>query len=416
MTSGSLGRKIDHNLDPVKLLAAACELVSAEGLAGLTLRPLALHLDVSVYSLSSRYGARDDIIAAIIVAARTEDGAYLAQWRTRLAALDRVSAAMAADIAAAILDDMAGKHRAMATLFLELLQASAWDLAIRAPFDLWLAERAGFWAELGAKAQMPQAIVAAGLLHGYMIDELAHSVALADWAAYGMLRKLGLNRLFGGFAPSADGAAEAALFRTLFDELEYKLSELSVVHGASITADWRGDVAQAAARLITARGVGAVTHRAVAAKSNVKATTLAYRFPTQEDLVVGGLEYIIARLLKRMSPEGDVTADHLLGADPEFDVGRATFAVALSAPRMARLKPCSADMRRQRGVNLRKVLASRAEPGVEFDALSSQAISISLVGLSMTLHGEPDHHAAQLAQALSIAEDRGRSAMRAPTT
>ncbi|MBY0242399.1 MAG: TetR family transcriptional regulator [Burkholderiaceae bacterium] len=44
------------------MLEAACRIVGAEGLAGLTLRPLAVMLGVSVTVLTNHYGSRADML------------------------------------------------------------------------------------------------------------------------------------------------------------------------------------------------------------------------------------------------------------------------------------------------------------------------------------------------------------------
>jgi len=378
---------------------------------GLTLRPLAARLDVSVSTLTNRFGSRDEIIASITGAARADDAAHLARWSQRIATLPALSSSIAADVAEAILDDMAGVGRQTSVLFLELLQACAWDQPLRGAFAAWLAERTAFWANLARRAHVPQPAIDAGLVQGYMVDELVHTLALGDWPAYRILRKLGLNRLFSGFARPTPPNGDAELFNTVFRELEYQPAALSVVHGAPITADWRGAVAKAAAHLITTRGAGAVTHRAVATESQVKTTTLAYRFPTQEDLVVGGLEYIIARLLRRMDEdESQVIRRANSESDPGIDIGRATFAVALHTPHMERLKPCSADMRRCRGINLIKFLKRQSPNQSGLDDLSAQAMSVALVGLGMTLNPDSDRIEDRMRQGLKCAIDWARQA------
>jgi AcrR family transcriptional regulator len=63
------------------LLAAACGIVAGQGIGGLTLRPLAGALGVSVTVLTHRYGARAGILAAICKAAAEQETAWMDGWR-----------------------------------------------------------------------------------------------------------------------------------------------------------------------------------------------------------------------------------------------------------------------------------------------------------------------------------------------
>lgn len=367
-----------HRPDASDVLAAACALVSEAGLAGLTLRPLAQRLGVSVSVLSNHFGARSEIIAAIVEAAIVEDALALAPWTQRVAALSPLEPLIAADLAEAALEELTVRGRGRSLLFTELVQAGAWDSEVRAPAARWASERARFWTLLGAGAGLPEGLLEIGFLPGYILDELVFSLVLADSGPYRLLRRLCLRRLFSGIVPIGDATTETRLFDVLFEALEDPAAPLGVDHAAPTPSDWRGRAALASAELITSRGVGAVTHRAVAAAAEVAPATLGYRYPTQETLVVAGLEYIISHMLGALRAS-DYEATFI---PPSLDIGRATFAVAIAAARMTRLAPCTADMRRRRGINLRRVLEKLALPGLAMDALAAQVLAIGFIGLS----------------------------------
>jgi AcrR family transcriptional regulator len=374
------------------LLAAACGIVAQNGWAGLALRPLAESLDVSVTVLSNHYGTRADVVAAVCRAAHGEEQRVFAGWRATLEKLDTLSPALAADLADTIVQELAMRHRDFSLLFMEMLQSGGWDEALRASFSPWLEERMRFWALLGARAGLPPALTDSGWLGGYFIDELAFSISLDHQPAYRMLRRLCLRRLFSGVSASAaTGAEDGAMFAVLFDALDYREGEIAVGHGVDVPADWPGRAARACAIALTERGVGALTHRAIAAEAGVPHTTLIYRFATQQDLVVAGLEFIISHVLRAVD-EGELSGD--LSAAPDrmnsfgdhgLDVGRATFALAIAAARMPRLAPSAADMRRRRGINLLKILhrVSPALPGI--DMFAAQIASVGLIGYTCTL-------------------------------
>lgn len=374
------------------LLAAACGIVAQDGWTGLALRRLADCLDVSVTVLSNHYGTRADVVAAVCRAAHDEEQRIFAGWRATLARLDTLSPALAADLADTIVQELAVRHRDFSLLFMEILQSAGWDEPLRTAFAPWLDQRMRFWAELGARAGLPPAMTGSGWLGGYFVDELAFSISLDQQPAYRMLRRLCLRRLFAGVsAPAETGAEDDAMFAALFDELDYREGEIAVGHGVDVASDWPGRAARACAIALTERGVSALTHRAIAAEAGVPHTTLIYRFATQQDLVVAGLEFIISHVLRAVD-EGELSGD-LAGAPDRMndvgehglDVGRATFALAIAASRLPRLAPSAADMRRRRGINLVKILRrlSPALPGI--DMLAAQIASVGLIGYACTL-------------------------------
>jgi len=367
------------------LLTAALNIVAVQGFSGLTLRPLAKQLGVSPSYVTSRFGTKAMVLHHIMETARWRGAQHADVWTRRLGPIDHFGPDQSADICETILDDIVFNFGPLYTLHLEALQACAWDEAVRESLQGWLQDQSDFWAQMGAKFGAPDEVLAAGLFHGYIIDELAYSLCLSRTPAYRLMRKLTLLRFFSGFTTPVDMEASGKLFFQVFAELGYDASALRVLHGAALSQDWPGRVVQAAARLITTKGVSAVTHRAVAALADVKPTTLAYRFVTQEDLVIGGLEHIIARLITRMDdPTGAPSPSGTEDSDPGFEISRATFAVALAATRLDRLKPCAADMRRRRGINLVKVVDRRFPDGDGLDAASAQALSSGLAGLLMT--------------------------------
>ncbi|WP_170976664.1 TetR family transcriptional regulator [Massilia sp. HP4] len=373
--------------EPRQLLNAACRIVADGGWAALTLRPLAESLEVSVTVLSNHYGTRADVVAAICAAALAAEEHLFGGWHAMLARLGPLDAATAADLGDTILEQLAVAERSRSLLFLEALQASSWDDELRAVFAPWRDARMGFWAGLGRQASMLPEVADSGWLGGYFIDELAYSICLHHLPSYRMLRRLCLRRLFGA---ARTGSGEASLFAALFEGLDYQDGEIAVSHGAQIAADWPGRAAQASALALVERGVSALTHRAIAAAAGVPHTTLSYRFPTQHDLVVAGLEYIISNVMQAVGGGEDAaepprTLARLRTGEGGLDVGRATFALALAAARMPRLVPGAADMRRCRGINLLKLLQRETPPLPGLDLLAAQVASIGLIGFTHTL-------------------------------
>lgn len=407
------------------LLAAACAIVRAEGLQGLTLRSLAQRLDVSVTVLTTHYGNRSDLLAAICRAAAGREARHMDAWRGLFEGLERVPPTLAASLAEAILDEQATELADVAVLYFELLHACAWDESVRGALEDWTARRRGFWDAFGRGAGISAALVDSGWWHGYMIAEGFYGLALDGDPAYRLLRRLGLQRLFAGgiaqeeHAPDGKGGLFAggiaqeqhapdgmeSLFAggtaqeeyapdgKVFDGLGERMRHAERPAGEAVAAPaWVAAAARACGIRLAMQGVGALTHRAIAADAGIAHTTLSYRFPTQHDLVVAGLESITAHIL------GAVDADSLDGVHrlrtegdgAQLDLARANLAVALAARRMPALLPHVAHMRSRRGVNLAKVLRRYLPQARGVDALCAQVVSLGLTGLTNAAPpGEP---------------------------
>lgn len=368
------------------LVSAACGIVSRDGLAGLTLRPLAEALDVSVTVLTSHYGARADVLAAVCKAAGEQDQLIMAKWRGILSVLDTLSPAIAAELAESMLEELATHHRGLAALYLELLHAGTWDAAVAPMFAAWADARRSFWDGFAERAGMAPELLASGWWHGYVIAELAYGMVLGPVTSYRTLRRLCLRRLFaGGVAGRAD-AGDAALFALVLAQMQAEDGSVAGVGDAGREPAWAAAAARACGRWLAAQGVHGLTHRAIAAEIGIAHTTLSYRYPTQRELVIAGLESIVAHI--RFAVDADSLTElqrlRVEGDGKQLDLARANFAVALAAARMPELAVYTADMRSRRGNNLVKVFMKYLPQAQGIDALCAQVISMGLTGLTNT--------------------------------
>lgn len=371
------------------LLEAATTLVAQEGFAGLTLRPLAGALGVSVSSLSNRYGSREGIVNQVLREAAAEDRHDLAAWAHLGDQIQTGAGRTLADLAETLVDHLATTRRDRSVLFLECVQASGWDAHVQDALADWRRVRADVWNGFARRAGVPEDVIESGLVEGYFVDELAYSISLTRLPAYRATRRLCLRRLFTNPLPEAGrgdtASSEAVLGEALYDLLGEDAAAPSVVHGVALPQDWRLTAARCCAVLMTRQGVAGVTHRSVAALADLKPTTIAYRYPTQEDLVIAGLEYIITNLLTSVGSVEARKSGELVAPDPMegLDVGRATFAVAIAAIRITGLVPCAADMRRRRGINLLRLLQSRSSDYAQMDRLAAQTLAVGMIGAAM---------------------------------
>ncbi len=362
----------NKNADLQPVLRAALKLVAAEGLKGLSLRPLAELLDTTAPALIRRFGSKDELVAALIDIAIAEDGAFLDGWLARIRALDVRNGATMVEVADAVLSDLAGPEAARTRFYCELLQAAASRPEIAVPVAAWSTRRRAFWT---AAAEGLDLAEAGDILHGFSIGEAAYGLVLEDVAAYRWLRRLNLRRLCQGLIPPREEAAremrEYAVFRAALDDLFGDRAATPPM------TEWQAKAAGHISQLIIAEGADAVTHRAIAARAGLANSTLAYHFPKQEDLLRAGLDDIVARVRRAT---GNTASD----APPDFNLtavqsGRATFALALAAAHMPSLKAVAADLRRQRGENSVHYYERQYGERV-FDVLACQALSLTAMG------------------------------------
>lgn len=360
--------KTAADLQPV--LRAALRLVAADGLKGLSLRPLAEQLGTTAPALIRRFGSKDELVAVLVEVAIAEDAAFLDSWLARIRALEVRDGAVMVEVADAVLSDLAGPEAPRTRFYCELLQAGASRPEIAAVVAAWSSRRLAFWTAATEGLDLAEA---GEILHGFSIGEAAYSLVLDDVAAYRWLRRLNLRRLCCGLIP-ADATRDLrqyAVFRAALDDL------FGDQDASAPMTEWQAKAAGRISELIIAEGADAVTHRAIAARAGLANSTLAYHFPRQEDLLRAGLDDIVVRVRRAT---GNAASD----APPDFNLtavqsGRATFALALAAARMPSLKAVAADLRRQRGEN--SVFYYERQLGERvFDVVACQAISLTAMG------------------------------------
>jgi DNA-binding transcriptional regulator YbjK len=362
------------DIETGRLLQAAMELVSANGLRAFTLRPLAAKLETTVSALTYRWGAKGALVTRVIEAACAEDVAFLDIWLARIQAVSQPVSGLFADLIDTVFDDLAGAHVLRQQFYCELLQGAISRPDVVAPLQSWMDRRLSFWVSASQHLGRPDLAKA---LHAYCTDEAAHGLALGDQPAYRWLRRLCLRRLCAGAAP--DAGADLELFAAFYGALGEATPSTDERYASSSREGVRGRAARHISTLIIREGADAVTHRGVAAEAGLPSSTLSYHFPRQEDLLRAGLEDIIVRLQSAAdsAPDGPLTG---AAEQTQAEMVRATFAVALAATRMPNLKSFAADMRRRRGENLHKLVNRHAPADAKIDRLTAQSMAIEGIG------------------------------------
>jgi AcrR family transcriptional regulator len=360
---------------------AAFDMIVSQGLAELTLRPLADKVGLSLTALTQAMGSKEQLIARLIESAMAQDAAFRAGWLAQMQAMAPILPTMRAVLAETILDDWVGHHRHLVCLLLDLVQEAGRQAGggtgPTAPaLNRWLDEAGPFWAQV-LFDDARQADVAMG----YILDEGGFSLFGRDHAAYRMIRSLCLHRLTGGLYPDPDQAVGTAR------HLEHWIARLAPERTYPDAPDTskRGMIAAEAGRLVVTQGIEAVTHRAVAAAAGTPASTVVYHFGSRDDLVVAALHAIVTNFRQRLTGTADQAYLVHASYEPSRDLVRATSVIAIAAARYPGLAPHALDMRRRRGENIDQRLLEtfglRADrPG---DRTTSQVVSVALFGMRM---------------------------------
>lgn len=362
--------RTDANAQAV--LHAAMTLVAANGLKGLSLRPLADQLGSTVSALTHRFGLKDELLATLIDTAMTQDVAFLDRWLQLIRDLDVRDGVLMADLADAVLNDMAGPEALRTRFYCELLQGVVSRPEIAPLVAAWSRRRLGFWLAATEKLHKPDLGEA---LHAFSTEEAAHGLALGDIAAYRWLRRLSLHRLCCGLFPT-EGSTDLQQFQVFHAALGDLVAQ-SQQQGEPAMTEWQKNAASHISMLIIAEGADAVTHRAIAARAGIPNSTLAHHFPRREDLLRAGLADIVERV--RQLNDAAARPSERTFDMTSLEVSRATFAISLAATNMPELKAQAADMRRRRGENYVVHLNRKAE-GRSIDVLSAQALSVTGMG------------------------------------
>ncbi len=365
---------------------AAFHIVAAEGIAGLTLRPLAARLKTTVAVLSYQFGQKDVLVEQLIRHAADHEARHLNGLRTQLEDSTDLPVSLLGQIYEAILDDFITVLRPGTILLSDLLFNISGAAPSLALVD-WLATRKTFWELLANRLTPKPAFDLATVLHGFAIDESAYGLALGTHDGYRWLRRLCIGRLASGICPQGERPADQRLFDhhtiALRAHAEWRFADILPTEGPQSV------IVQAAADLIATRGVASVTHRAAAERTGLAASTVAYHFPSQPELVRAGLDRLIPSQQARLERDGSARYNVNDPMAPQrgirpyqsFEIARAGFGIALSAARDSEWRNAAASLRTLRGHYLKQHLTETAAP-VPFDALASQALIMAACGIA----------------------------------
>lgn len=351
---------------------AARSRIATEGIHGLSLRTVAQDAGSSVGSLSYRVGDKAALISRVIEEECRHRQQWHETWRVRIAPLDASEPDALADIITAYLDDAATAYRESTLTGCELLLEAAIDPAGHGGIGLLLDEEDRFWASMLNRSGLPEPASMAAAIAAYCRDEMPFAVALHGNVDYRLLRAATIDRLAEGFAGEVCGLARhfEALVAACGETSAATPLPVDLLHGSK-KAELAGHIAD----IIAEQGLGAVSHRVVAARAGVPNSSVAHHFRMRDDLINGGIGALILRLRRELGANSE---DKAQGHDG-MTLIRATHAIALAATRDPTLAPFALDMRRRRAENVRQAMA-KAIGADDLDRAAVQAATMVLIG------------------------------------
>lgn len=271
-----------------RILNEAIPLLAMSGIRGATLRDVAGRCNASVASIANLFGNKDGLIAACFAQCVARD-----LERVDALAAECVEMQVPRELVPAFLwtlcDEAGGARRTEMLVLVELLLAAAGAAQFAGLCRQWLAARRDTFRRIAAIHDAdPLAFDILGL---HLISESSFAVSCATSASYRILARAGFieagARLAGLGAVGIEPAMAALANRFFADPEGGGRNRGDETKGRG--AESRSRIVDAAASIIEAEGLAAVTNRAVADRAGVSLALTTYHFKSVADLSFAGI-------------------------------------------------------------------------------------------------------------------------------
>lgn len=351
---------------------AARSRIAAGGIRGLSLRLVAQDAGSSVGSLSYRIGDKAALISRLVHEERRRRQQWHEIWHARVAGIDLSHPDVLANIVIAYLDDAATGHRETTLTCCEFLLEAIIDPAVYGSIGLLFDEEDQFWSSILHRSGIFEPELMGTAIAAYCRDEMPFAAALHGNVDYRLLRTATIRRLAEGFAGKTSGLA------CHFDTLVAACGETSASTPLPVDlpeGSKKAELADHIADIIAEQGLGAVSHRLVAARAGIPNSSVAHHFRMRNDLIDGGTCALVLRMRRGLQ---------LAKGKPQGTDGmvliRATHAIALSAARDPALVSFALDMRRRRAENVHEAMGTAIAGPNGMDRAAVQAATMVLIG------------------------------------
>lgn len=314
--------------DPAKRLTeAAARILADQGRGAASARAIAGAAGLAPSAINYNLGGIERLLSSAIELGAERGEAWLDARATDFARLPPTPDGAVLALEAVILA-WTGEARSLALLY----QESAGSPTGGAWTQLWRT----FWVEVAARCGLGE--MEGRLMHAFFESEALYQ--LSTWSP--ALEAAALRELCGQFGALWLGASPALVTGACLaaERAAGARPEGSLAAGAL-------RVAEAAAEVVADKGLGGLTHRAVAARAGVTTGAVTHHFRTVEDLVAGAIRGQVT-VLSRATPGGSAqpTPDdfiealrfHTAAERPSIPVlsRRTLFLAAVRRPELAR--------------------------------------------------------------------------------
>jgi AcrR family transcriptional regulator len=272
-----------------RILEETIALLAASGIRGATLRDVAARCGTSVASIAHLFGNKDGLINACFAEVVRRD---VAKLDTLVG--EAIDMRAPAEILPSFLwihcEDAGGPDRTDALVLIELLLSAATSTQFATLCREWLSARRDAFRRAGDAVNVATPIM--DILGLHLLSECSFAVSCHGSATYRHLARAGFTEAAARLMTCSEAVEQpgmAALAARFFADPDVLRagSAAAVIKGRG--AESRARIIDAAASIIEAEGLSAVTNRAVADRAGVSLALTTYHFKSVTDLSFSGI-------------------------------------------------------------------------------------------------------------------------------
>lgn len=306
-----------------RLVAAASHLVAEGGIAAASARAIAAQAGTSASAIHYNFGNLERLLSTTFAQGLADTGVWLEDRAREIAALPRSPDGAAAALLHVLQAWARGDGRRLALIYQEAVTvdpgrgvAGAWTSLWR---DFWIAAA----KDLGL-SPIDGRMLHAFFEHGALYNLSSWSPALEAAALAEMVQRFAAVWL-GAPARSASQATVTA-----------EQAAGARAYGSVPPAAMR--IAKAAAEVVEAKGLGGLTHRAVAGRAGVTTGSVTHHFRSIEDLVAGAIRGQVQAMTEEAESQSGAppAVDTILGVDELFQALRQHVTAPAPSPAVIR--------------------------------------------------------------------------------
>ncbi len=365
-----------RSADPVTaVLNGARDVVAERGLGQLSLRVVAERAGLSVGTISYRIGDRAALIGALAEREIALADEQCAVWERRIVSVPSGDRTRLADTIGAWLHESANSEKTAAIVQGELVAGAFRNNLLDRHVAAIALRQQRMWRALLSGWPEPERL--ALRIASYCIDERPFSVLLDGLGDYVLLRASTIRGLVAD--PTAanvqhDAGWHMHLVGLLETPARAAFAAEPPTHGA------KAAVAERIADIIIKNGLAILSHRSIAQALAMPVSSVAHHFPTQRDLLLGGVETLYRGLRAEVRAMKSDVGNAQTAGSAVVALGHE---MALAALRDPAFLPFAVDMRRRRAENVHAAISRILTGSDAADRGMIQGYVMAMIGMAL---------------------------------